>query len=482
MLPTYRSIIYSVLFRYGEATPNFENVDEGSCICGLNLDILNKLESIVQFGSQQTCSASSLGNHNDLLETGPESAQTEKPQNEPNKWIESKPGSSVNSTPLDQSNLINNMNVVESSFESSSSSSPTAMGKSDPKNEPPIKTDGSERDMLSLVAYLTAEVQKLKVQLEASGKPVQNGVIEGGNSNLQILSNLDDSPSKRIPVDAGFLAGLPASPVDSHNEALMKLNQSSKIDPQEMADALQVTVPNVVSNIFSNINNIITQTGSHNQDSDKRDDPGKLTSIDGSSIDIKSNSSAQISAEGEKLFIQWIEHQLDSLHLTVTTASYIRKNAVSLFRRIAQQYVERMERMGGRVEDNVEKATQIALNNTQHLISFLLKNYLNFSGGLMQIIGEQVSRVGKQLDSTGTTISSYSLNPLTIVTSVLDSLPNPSDYSRYFRAFGKQLTGAESTSDEQQETNSTPETQDKQSGLIRKTVGALGKSLTSWVG
>lgn len=485
-----QSTLFTVSVQNSETVSNGADIDEGSCICGLNREVLDKLESIIQLSSQQTCSAPASGNNNPL-QSGQQSAKSEISHEGGSPSV----GSSVD-THQDlhvKPEKVNQNGNPESSPKKDPSTTSTVTSSS--KSETPIKTNDTEQDMLLMITKLTAEVHKLEVQLQASTKPSSSNVTASSNSGQDDPSNRDDKTSGQAAdpaAESGFLAGLPANPASSHNEALMKLNQSSTVDPQEMTNALQVTIPNVVSNIFSDIKNLTSQTSDHHQESNKRDDSGKLTSIDGSSVDTKGDSSAQITADGEKLFMQWIEHQLDSLHLTVSTANYIRKNAINLFRKIAQQYVERMEKMSGRVEENVLKATQIALNNTQLLTSFLLKNYLNFAGGLMQIIGEQVSRIGRQIDSTGDTIAHMSLNPLTIVTNVLDSLPNPSTYSQYFRAFGKQLMGDESTSDsddgkqqEQQEapTKSTNSTNDKQEkGLIRKTMGALGKTLTSWIG
>lgn len=463
-----------------EAVPNGADIDEGSCICGLNLEVLSKLESIVQLSSQQTCSAPGPGNNNGPLQSGQQPTRPGNPHENGSPPV----GDSAGDTHSKPQRVDQNGNLESNQKKDSSTNTSPTGTSSGSKSETPAKTNDTEQDMLLLITKLTAEIHKLELELQASKKPSLND----SQSSQNDASKPNDDTSGQVAdpaAESGFLAGLPSSPASSHNEALMKLNQSSIVDPQEMANALQVTIPNVVSNIFSDIKNLTSQAGQHQKDGDKRDDSGKLTSIDGSSLDTKGDSSAQITADGEKLFMQWIEHQLDSLHLTVSTANYIRKNAMNLFRKIAQQYVERMERMSGRVEENVLKATQIALNNTQLLTSFLLKNYLNFAGGLMQIIGEQVSRIGRQIDSTGDTIAHMNLNPLTIVTNVLDSLPNPSTYSQYFRSFGKQLMGDDSTSDSddgKQEDTTKPTNGNQDKGLLRKTMGALGKTLTSWIG
>lgn len=307
------------------------------------------------------------------------------------------------------------------------------------------------------------------------------------------------SRENAVPTNTGFLNGLTISPISSHNQALAKLNQSSQnVNENDMAHALESTVPNLVSNIFSNIKNLTMQT----EQNPDRPQLTTLTSIDGSSVDIKGDNKDQITADGEKLFDIWLEHQIETLNLTATMANHIRKSAGVLFRRIIKQYVERVERMGGKVEQNIQRATQMALNNTQLLIAFLLKNYVNFAAGIMQILGEQVSRVGKQLDSTGETIAHMSLNPFDIISSVMESLPNPSEYSNYFRNIGKQLLGdlgyssnsASSSSSTNAESNSArpqqnsggsgfqpSSQQNSQGGLITKTIGAITK-FGSWLG
>lgn len=302
-------------------------------------------------------------------------------------------------------------------------------------------------------------------------------------------SNTDSSRENNRPTNTGFLIGLTISPISSHNQALAKLNQSShSVDEKDMASALESTVPNLVSNIFSNIQNLTLQT----EQNPNRPQSSTLTSIDGSSVDVNGDSKDQITADGQKLFDIWLEHQLETLNLTATMAGHIRKSAGILFRRIIKQYVDRVEKMGGKVEQNIQRATQMALNNTQTLIAFLLKNYVNFAAGIMQILGEQVSRVGKQIDSTGDTIAHMNLNPFDIISNVMESLPNPSDYSKYFRNFGKQLLGdvmalgnggsSGSGDGSSQQSNSSPSANTQQGGgLITKTIGAISK-LGSWLG
>lgn len=465
-----------------EAAPSTEEVDEGSCICGLNLDILNKLEALIQLGSEQSCSAQSgqpqsvLSEH--LLERDP---QLEV----------------VDGKPTSQESQLDAISQNDSSSPSPNLDSDSVISDTSNTN---LTSDSSDKgvdngqEMQDLISKLTTELHDLQIQIQTiKGRPKDTPPNNVNPSSSSLTNQNNNKADQKVPnsaIDSGFLTGLPATQT---NEALMKLNQSSAVKPQEVADAVQLTVPNVVSNIFSNINNLTSQAG---QEEDRRDIPGKLTSIDGSSVNINGSSSDQIIAEGEKLFLKWIEHQLDSLHLTVSTANYIRKNAINLFRKISQQYVERMKKVGGKLEDNVLKGTQIALYNTELLVTFLCKNYINFAAGLMQMIGEGVSSVGKQIDSTGDTIAHFNVNPLTIVTNVLDSLPNPSDYSKYFIAFGKQIMGEStnstddnqkqsSPSQSQQEDTSSktePANQGKQPGLIRKTMGALSKSLGSLIG
>lgn len=330
-------------------------------------------------------------------------------------------------------------------------------------------------------------------QITNNNQQQNNGYDPNNNNNNGNGANSNqpqEDPKNNVPINSGFLGGLPpASGGSGENEALSKLNQSQKVDTSDMQNALELTIPNVVSNIFSNIQNLTIQTATNSNSKPIE----SLTSIDGSSVSVSGSSTEQITALGEQLFLQWIDHQLQSLHLTASMAAYIQRNALSLFRRIVKQYVERVEKLGGKVEDNVRRATQIALNNTQNLISFLLKNYINFAGGIMKILGEQVSRVGKQLDATGETIAHINLNPFDIVSNVIDSLPNPAHYSEYFRAFGKYLMGESSSSsskgDQQQVAQNDPQhpsensnNQDRPKGLFSKTMGALGKTLGSWIG
>lgn len=417
------------------------------------------------------------------------------------------------------------------SSSSESSTKPTNIGVQVSENQ----------DILLIISKLTSEIQRLEAQIQLQNlKPNEdknntpsNSVSNHSQQSIPPLivyqnttnpsSNSNSNTPKPITTDGGgsdsvviadFLTGLQKLPINWNTEALAKLNQSQNVNPEDMASALESTVPNVVSNIFYNIKNLTTQTEQnlHNKTGDTVDpNSGRLTSIDGSSISIAGGSSAQITAQGEKLFLLWIEHQIESLHLTASAANYIRKSALNLFRRIVNQYVARIQMIGGSVEQNVQRATQMALNNSQTLIAFILRNYLNFAGGLMQIIGEQVSRIGKQLDSTGETIAHISLNPFDIVSNVMESLPNPSEYAKYFRAFGKQLMGEISSfasgiqqnnseldqqTSEIKQTNSTTanpasaatESSNKNEHAINSNhrpqglISSLGKTLSSWIG
>lgn len=322
--------------------------------------------------------------------------------------------------------------------------------------------------------------------LLSSNKPMmevnQNQKVEEATTTIPTTTLEPNIESKSKPPtqleNNGFLNGLPVAPVESNDKPVMKVNQSQKVDQQEITTAIQTTIPSIVSNIFSNIQNLTIDTEHNHSVLTQTQQTTTLTSIDGDSVNIKGDSSAQIEAQGEKLFLNWLEHQLDSLHLTASMANYIRKSAVNLFSHIIRQYIKRVERLGGNIEQNVQRATQMALNNTQNLISFLLRNYLNMAGGLMQMIGEYVSRVGKQLDSTGETIAHISLNPFDIVSKVFESLPNPTNYANYFREFGKQLIDASQQEQQEQQTTTTR----RPHGLLSKTVGALGKTFGSWLG
>lgn len=412
-----------------------------------------------------------------------------------------------------------------SAIQNSSNPSEISANKSDTNPETtPSTYDGDlaskgEHESQSLVDRLTEEIKALQGQISlllsnSNGTPQpqqlpqlqpqlqpqsSSSTSDEASTQTNLIqvdrpsddkTNTGDGKSSE-PINSGFLEGLPTSPPPG-GEALIQLNQSQKVDTSEMQSVLELTIPNVVSNIFSNIQNVTIET-EHHQDggSDSGDESGKLTSIDGSSIDVSGNSTEQITAQGEQLFVVWINHQLQSLHLTASVAAYIERSAINLFRRIVRQYVERVEKVGGRVEENVIQATQIALNNTQNLIAFLLKNYLNFAAGLMQIIGEQVSRVGKQLDATGETIAHINLNPFDIVSNVIGSLPNPSRYSEYFRAFGKYLMGepsmSNSNSEQQQQpsssqANGSSDDQEMPKSIFSKTMSAIGKTLGSWIG
>lgn len=389
--------------------------------------------------------------------------------------------------------------------------------KQDVEKEESEEVVSEKDDKEHVIEYLASEIHRLETLMLSAARPSSSELKEQTaepsksaeptttpptpiSSKAPQISKVTSShspSSSKVTItissqsyNTGFLDGLPT------RNPLGKLNHSQTIQPDEMANALESTIPNVVSNIFTNIQNMTEGTGEVDLLSaplSTKKEEASLTSIDGSKVSISGNSSTEIAAEGERLFQQWIEHQLKNLHLTAAMAGYIRKNAMNLFRRIASQYMERVGKMGGSLEDNMRKATQVALNNTQTLTAAILKNYVDFAGGLMQIIGEQVSRVGKQLDSTGDSISHMSLNPFDIVSNVIDSLPNPSDYSKYFRAFGKQLMGEASDSGQanngshSSEAGSAPtpqatsEHEVKQAGLLKKTMGALTKTI-GWFG
>lgn len=340
---------------------------------------------------------------------------------------------------------------------------PSVPGNEDPSEKPPM----SESTFTFQRPVSEAD------QIGSSGPPV----------TVQQSSNL--------PPGTSYLQGL-VPPPESNNQALMKLNKTVKVDPSDIQGALQSTVPEVVSNIFSNLNNLVEKEqqkpGSANTGA-----VGTLTSIDGSSVNVQGDSSAQIVSEGEKIFQEWIEHQLNNLHLTASVANYIRKNAINLFRRVLKQYVDQVSKLSGSIEENVRKATQTALSNTQHLTSFILRNYINFAGGLLRVIGEQVSRVGKNLDTTGNVISNMNLNPFDIMSNVLQSLPNPTDYADYFRSFGRYLMGQGPSpqrpqdhrpvaAEVQDQEVPAAEEEPRRRGILSNTVGALQKAFGSWFG
>lgn len=309
----------------------------------------------------------------------------------------------------------------------------------------------------------------------------------------KVEGNQDDS--NRVPspvVNNGFLGG-----VEPVNGNVGSNGEGAKVDPAQMTNAIESTVPNVVSNIFSSIQNLTQQTIQNPNQHGSPDSPMVLTSIDGNSVNLQHGGSTdEIMSEGEKLFLAWIEQQLSTLHLTASMAKYIRSSAVSLFRKIVKQYVDRVVKLGGSIEYNAKRATQMALYNTQNLITFLMKHYLYLSAGIMQIIGEELSRIGKQLDQTGNTIAHLNLNPLDIILKVMDNLPNPNDYSKYFREIGKNLIGdmpwnqqttttpAPQVTGANQQISSTDQSQQtyQSGGLFRKTMGALGKTLQAWIG
>lgn len=434
--------------------------DDLSCVCGLNKEILDKIESIILLSSKPTCSnheQSGIGEFS-RVPIGSNEENSTNSAGQPGQTVSDLEIKKDPQGKLDGS-AMTELTPVGSKPEGLTSSSELPTTNSGNGG----KASGSQ-DIMLVIAKLTSEIQRLEAQIQLqSSKPKEdkNNLSQESNSQQggslllpasQTTAN-SETPKPIIsttPSEASnptiltdFLTGLQRFPINWNNEALIKLNQSLNVKPEDMANALQSTVPSVVSNIFFNIKNLTTQAEQNANNGDKTAEPssGKLTSIDGSSVSIVGDSSAQITAQGEKLFLLWIERQIENLHLTASAANYIRKSGLNLFRRIVNQYVDRIQKIGGNVEQNVQRATQMALNNTQTLISYLLRNYMNFAGGLMQIIGEQVSRVGKNLDSTGETIAHISLNPFDIVSNVMESLPNPSEYAKYFRAFGKQLMG-----------------------------------------
>lgn len=478
--------------------------DDLSCVCGLNKDILDKIESIVLLSSKSTCSNHEQNNFGEFSKV-PIGLNEEKSANST-----AKPGQTLSDseTKKDPQGKLDGSATAELAPVNSKSETPT------PSSEPLNTNPGNggkvseSQDIMLVIAKLTSEIQHLEAQIQLqSSKPKEdkNNLSQESNSQQGVLplttpqttansetskptisttstSTTLSSESSNPTIMTDFLTGLQRVPVNWDNEALIKLNQSQNVKPEDMANALQSTVPNVVSNIFFNIKNLTTQAeqnANNGNNGDKNAEPssGKLTSIDGSSVSIVGDSSAQITAQGEKLFLLWIEHQIESLHLTASAANYIRKSGLNLFRRIVNQYVDRIQKIGGNVEQNVQKATQMALNNTQTLISYLIRNYMNFAGGLMQIIGEQVSRVGKHLDSTGETIAHISLNPFDIVSNVMESLPNPSEYAKYFRAFGKQLMGEIASYGGGGQTQSSPiELNQQTPGEIKQTTNAESTS------
>lgn len=369
--------------------------------------------------------------------------------------------------------------------------------------QPPQQQQPQEQpDVLSTTSLPTGQMLQppTMAPVQTTTATTTTTVSNTGNNEQNQLQSIigpdqpSNDPGLESSVANGFLQGLSAVSINSsssqHTNGVSQSSESAQTSIQSVQSTLESTVPNVVSNIFSNIQYLAIQTehNSNASSSGSSQQTNTLTSIDGSSVHLESNETAdEITAQGEQLFLEWIDRQIQALHMTASMAAYIRKSALNLFRRIVKQYVQRIGKLGGGVEANVRKATQVALNNTQNLIAFLLRNYLNVAGGLMQIIGEQVSRVGKQLDSTGETIAHINLNPFDIVSNVIASLPNPSRYSEYFRAFGRYLMGETQqvggNAEQQQQQQQQNDNQDgRRKGLLSKTMGALGKTLGSWLG
>lgn len=510
------------------------DVDESSCICGLNRDILDRLERIIK--KSQENDSSQCTSPTQTSNASPNSSDDRPSQNQDRtpptptttiwggEW-------STGSSNLDQvpyqnyrptssqssgygggqaqssgqqnqkgdrlpNQLTNEFQLQLGALQQSGYQMrpPTSSWSSNNNQQRPISSSwfGHDGNMQPSTDDHESQSQTNDDDVQHTGwKSPQGNDQQFSNSN----SNQEQQQQPKKPIDSGFLQGIIGSGADSE---LAKLNQSQQVDSSDIQNALESTIPNLVSNIFSNIQNITIQTenggkypiqGSAINGNSESGNGNVLTSIDGSSVQLHGNTTEQITAQGEELFMQWIEHQIHTLKLTASMANYIRKSALNLFRRIVRQYVERVERLGGRVEDNVRQATQVALNNTQNLIAYILRNYINFAGGLMQIIGESVSRFGKRIDSTGETIANVNLNPFDIVSDVIDSLPNPSHYSDYFRAFGKYLMGESSdnsdnhnkdSNQDQQTSSATPPERPK--GLFSKAMGSLSKTLGAWIG
>ena len=523
------------------------DVDESSCICGLNKDILDRLENIIKisYNNNDSSQCKSTPQQPSWITQGTIGAQSRDPQSTDSQSRDPQSTDPQSTNPQSRDPPQDDGHKDEGNGSpghegtpgtTSSSSGPSAMNQVPYENFRPNfsldqqKDRDPSKDQQNLLEQLANQYQAQLASLQqhnvgynpntmrppqGSYQPQENN---GQNSNPSgytispdripydwqmnhlVPNSYQQQQGQRLPPSADFLQGLLGS---GAADELAKLNQSQKVDSSDMQSALESTIPNLVSSIFSNIQNIAIQTENNSSHPPQSSDgnsggtggsPNVLTSIDGSSVQLNGNSTEQITAKGEELFMQWVEHQLQILHLTASTANYIRKSALNLFRRIVKQYVERIERLGGRVEDNVKRATQIALNNTENLIAFILRNYINFAGGLMQIIGESVSRFGKKIDSTGETIANVNLNPFDMVSDVIDSLPNPSRYSEYFRAFGKYIMGESSSTpnssndasssndggqqEQQQASNSQPE---RPKGLFSKAIGSLSKTF-SWMG
>lgn len=265
------------------------------------------------------------------------------------------------------------------------------------------------------------------------------------NSNLpttQANIDLQTKPSFSLIPNLQGIFKLPTLPLSLIQGLpsifdLPKLASNTIIDIADMNNALRATVPQIVGNVFSNLKQgmLSDSNGVANISA-----INTLTSIDGSNFDLsQSSSSNDIALVGEKLFLAWLDSHLLGLKLTTSMAAYIRSNALNLFRQIVAQYVDKAMKLGGSLEVNLKRANQLALTNSQELVGYLMNNYINFAGGIMKLIGEKVSWMGKQIDSTGESISTLDLNPMNTASKVLNTLPNPVDYANYFRAYGKQI-------------------------------------------
>lgn len=468
-----------------------DSIERECCLCGVRRqEIFDKIESIIQEARQNQCSASTtplVGTDagNPSVNLDDRGNGEIRPINEVAPPTSTEPVSAevAQTEPTAATNHNNYQSTSQTKEDPPQLSVGSTLGQGQEQNQSQVEKPMGQ----DISATVQLPSQTISASSLAMGKPELSIVHNTQTSKPMIVIH----HTSNLTVDSSYLHGLVA-PQNSNNEALIKLNKTTKVDLNDIQDALQSTVPEVVSNIFSNINHLIEV---------EQKDPnlnvgttGTLTSIDGSSVSVAGDTSAQIMAEGEKLFLDWIEHQLNAVHLSASVVNYIRKNALILFRRVVRQYVIRISRLGGSIEENVRKATQMALSNTQNLTAFILKNYVNFAGGLLRIIGEQVSRVGKNLDSTGNTIKGINLNPFDIVSNVIESLPNPADYSEYFRNVGRQLFGqiTNHSTPAPQPVSSTSQALDNQPsganedtrrrGLISQTVGSLGKTFGAWLG
>lgn len=493
------TIITGLSYQFLAAGEPQDSIKRECCLCGVNQEILDKIESLVYEARQSQCPAGTNplpeangsnanvtialddrgnGEIRPIDELVPPSVSTEPVATEPSSTEAAPVALTAPSGPAVVSTSDNQPSISQTKRDPPELSLTTSSGQSQSTIQNQFQMSHQSGQGVS------ASVQLPSQTFSASLTKPEVSIVQTHTSKPMMVIH----HTSNLTVGSSYLHGL--APQNSNNEALIKLNKTTKVDLTDIQDALQSTVPEVVSNIFSNINHMI--------EVEQRDPDvsvgttGTLTSIDGSSVSVAGDTSAQIMAEGEKLFLGWIEHQLNTVHLSASVVNYIRKNALILFRRVVRQYVLRISKVGGSIEENVRKATQMALSNTQNLTAFILRNYVNFAGGLLRIIGEQVSRVGKNLDTTGNTIKEINLNPFDIVSNVIESLPNPATYSEYFRNVGRHLLGQSndnapvtpqpaSASPQAAEASSASE-EPKRRGLLSQTVGSLGKTFSSWLG